>query len=98
MVKIKYVGFLIQGSKAGQIFDSNIDSERPFRLTVGSNKGVSGLDAGVVGMTKKGRRIVVVPSKLGYGATGAASVPANANLVYQVNLFLLPPPPSPLFL
>jgi FKBP-type peptidyl-prolyl cis-trans isomerase 2 len=55
-------------------------------VTAGAGKEIPGLDQGVVGMCKGGRRIMVVPTHLAYGASSSAKIPANSDLVLEVTL------------
>lgn len=47
--------------------------------------------AGIVGMTVGETRRLVIPSHLGYGATGYAMIPPNAVLVFEVYLYAIHP-------
>ena len=88
-VKISYSGFLVTDGKIGKMFDSNVSSDTKFRFKVGGGKVVKGMDDGVVGMKKKGRRIVAIPPQYGYKDKAIGdSIPANSTLVFQVSFFL----------
>jgi peptidylprolyl isomerase len=69
-------------------FEGNVNNDRPaLRFVVGDHQVVQGFDAGVVGMKSGGKRKLYVPSTLGYGSRGLTDkVPANADLVYEVEL------------
>lgn len=87
-VEIKYSGYLVTDGKVGKMFDSNLGSKENFRFQVGEGKVVKGMDDGIVGMRKKGRRIVVIPSQFGYkDKTVGDSIPAGSTLVFQVCKF-----------
>merc|ERR1712000_461055 len=86
-VEIKYSTYLIQpGCKVGKLIDSNISSDKPLRLNVGSGEQlVSGVHQGAKGMLPKGGRIVVVPSNLAYGPEGSGNIPGNTHILYQID-------------
>ena len=58
----------------------------PFTFVLGQNQSIPGFEQGVLGMLVGGTRTVLVPSSLGYGASGQGSVPPNAGLVFQITL------------
>jgi peptidylprolyl isomerase len=57
-----------------------------FSFTLGEGGVIKGWDQGVVGMKKGGRRLLIIPPELGYGAQGSGSIPANETLVFVVDL------------
>ena len=72
-VEVHYTGWLTSGEK----FDSSVDRGQPFKFAL---EGVSGMRIG-------GKRKLVIPPDLGYGARGAGGViPPNATLVFEVEL------------
>ena len=71
----------------GTVFDSSWTRHEPFTFTLGKGEVVPGLEKGVVGMKVGGRRELIVPASLGFGANGSPpTVPPNAALVYVVDL------------
>lgn len=82
-VSVHYLGKLTNGRK----FDSSYDRKEPFTFTLGAGEVIKGWDEGVAGMKVGGKRKLIIPAKLGYGASGAGGViPPNATLVFEVAL------------
>jgi peptidylprolyl isomerase len=86
-VTVNYVGVLFNG---GAEFDSSWRRGKPFTFTLGTNQVISGWDEGVTGMRVGGRRELIVPASLAYGASGLATrpvaIPPNAPLVFVVDM------------
>jgi FKBP-type peptidyl-prolyl cis-trans isomerase len=83
-VSVQYVGVLFNGGKQ---FDASWDRKQPFSFTLGQGSVIQGWDQGVPGMKVGGRRVLVIPPDLAYGATGSQpTIPANAPLVFVVDL------------
>lgn len=87
-VTVHYTGWLDTGNGAkGKKFDSSHDHGQPFTFPLGAGMVIQGWDEGVAGMKIGGKRTLMIPSNLGYGARGAgADIPPNANLVFDVEL------------
>jgi len=82
-VSVNYEGRLITGRK----FDSSYDRGQPFSFVLGAGQVIPGWEQGILGMKVGGKRELVIPPHLGYGATGAGGViPPNATLVFDVEL------------
>jgi FKBP-type peptidyl-prolyl cis-trans isomerase FkpA len=89
-VKVHYTGWLYDENakdKHGAKFDSSLDSGTPFSFTLGQGNVIEGWDQGVAGMHVGGKRTLLIPAALGYGANGAGDdIPPNASLVFDVEL------------
>ena len=81
-VSVNYVGTLTDGTK----FDSSYDRNQPFEFALGGGQVIKGWDQGVVGMKVGGKRKLVIPPDLGYGAKANGKIPANSTLVFEVEL------------
>jgi FKBP-type peptidyl-prolyl cis-trans isomerase len=81
-ITVNYVGIFTDGTK----FDSSIDRGTPFTFTLGARQVIQGWDLGVQGMKVGGKRILVVPPELGYGANAYGPIPANSTLVFEIEL------------
>jgi len=89
-VLVHYTGWLYDEhaeDKHGAKFDSSYDHGAPFNFTLGAGRVIDGWDQGVAGMKVGGKRTLLIPAELGYGARGAgADIPPNASLVFDVEL------------
>jgi hypothetical protein len=76
------------------------DHRAPFTFVLGSNRVTAGMNEAVSSMHVGGRRIAIVPPKLGYGRLVIGSVPSNSTLIYDLELLevrgLAAEPPSSL--
>jgi FKBP-type peptidyl-prolyl cis-trans isomerase FkpA len=87
-VSVHYTGWLQNpDGSAGKKFDSSLDRGQPFDFPLGAGRVIRGWDEGVAGMRVGGKRRLIIPPALGYGARGAGGViPPNATLIFDVEL------------
>ena len=86
-VHVHYTGWLYNDGQQGAKFDSSVDRKDPFAFSLGAGQVIKGWDEGVAGMKIGGKRTLIIPPQLGYGARGAGGViPPNATLKFDVEL------------
>jgi FKBP-type peptidyl-prolyl cis-trans isomerase len=81
-VSVHYTGWLTSGKQ----FDSSLTRGQPFAFKLGAGEVIQGWDQGVAGMRVGEKRKLVIPGELGYGAAGTQGIPANATLLFTVEL------------
>lgn len=81
-VTVNYVGHNWSNNEE---FDTSW-GKQAFTFTLGQGQVIKGWDQGVEGMKVGGRRLLIIPPDLGYGAQGQGSIPANETLIFVVDL------------
>jgi FKBP-type peptidyl-prolyl cis-trans isomerase len=83
MVKIAYSGWLTDGTP----FDSSVGKNDGYSLRLGNAEVIKGWDEGIVGMKVGGKRKLVIPPDMAYGAQGyPGAIPPNSTLVFDLEL------------
>ena len=89
-VSVHYTGWLYDAAAEGfkgKKFDSSVDRKQPFDFALGAGQVIQGWDEGFAGMKIGGKRTLIIPAEMGYGARGAGGViPPNATLIFDVEL------------
>src|SRR5208337_3293455 len=87
MCTVHYTGWLYENGAKGKKFDSSLDRGQPFTFKIAAQQVIRGWDEGVATMKVGGKRTLIIPPNLGYGARGAGGViPGNATLIFEVEL------------
>ncbi|HET8815254.1 MAG TPA: FKBP-type peptidyl-prolyl cis-trans isomerase [Solirubrobacterales bacterium] len=82
-VTVNYLGIVY---KTGEQFDASWDRGEPFPFTLGSGAVIAGWEQGLEGMKVGGRRQLIIPPNLAYGAQALPGIPPNSTLVFVVDL------------
>ena len=91
-LSMQYTGWLTSAKK----FDSSRDRGQAFEFTLGGGQVIKGWDEGIPGMKVGGKRRLVIPGDLAYGPQGSPpTIPANATLVFVVEVVAVTPGASP---
>jgi peptidylprolyl isomerase len=81
---VHYTGYLDNGT----VFDSSLQRGQPFEFVLGAGQVIRGWEEGLATMRVGGKRRLIVPPELAYGAAGAGggAIPPNARLTFDVEL------------
>jgi len=85
-VDVHYTGWLYENGKRGTKFDSSV-GKSPFPVTIGQTRVIQGWTEGLQGMRAGGKRELIIPPNLGYGAGGfPGAIPPNATLDFEIEM------------
>jgi len=84
-VSVHYTGWLYENGKRGAKFDSSVDRGQPYELTL-PGRVIKGWNEGLIGMKVGGKRELIIPPDLAYGANPRGSIPANSTLNFEIEL------------
>lgn len=87
-VAVKYTGMLEDGT----VFDAtSLHGDEPFAFTVGAGQVIQGWEQGIPGMKVGGKRRLFIPADLAYGSQARGPIPADSNLIFEVELIAIKP-------
>ena len=89
-VQVNYTGLLSSGVK----FDSSYDRGRPYTFPLGQGQVIKGWDEGIAKLHVGDQATLIIPPQIGYGEKGRGPIPANATLIFVVELMGIEEPPA----
>jgi len=89
LLVVNYTGRLADGT----VFDSSI-GKAPYTFTLGAGQVIPGWDQGLLGAQTGGKRILIIPPNLAYGAQDNGVIPGNSTIIFEVDVVSITPGPS----
>ena len=93
-ILVHYTGWIYDPSKLdgkGAQFDTSRVRIAPFSFIIGVGRVIKGWDQGLIGMRIKGKRTLIIPASLAYGDRSRPNIPANSNLIFDIELLNIVP-------
>ncbi len=82
-ITVAYTGKLVNG----KLIDSTyVTGRKPVEFKVGVGRALRGIDAGLIGMKRGGKRRLKLPPNLAYGASGNGFIPPHNIVIYEIEL------------
>lgn len=81
-VSVHYTGYLLDGT----VFDSSISRGEPISFPIGQGRVIKGWDEGIAYLKVGEKARLIIPAELGYGSRATGPIPANATLIFDVEL------------
>lgn len=91
LVLVHYTGKLTNDT----VFDSSVPRNQPFKFKLGTGQVIKGWDEGIALLNVGDKAILTIPPDLGYGARATGKIPANAILIFEVELLNIIERPKP---
>src|SRR5688500_3943914 len=85
-----YTGYLPDGA----VFDSSVKRNEPIDFVQGRRQVIGGWDIGFEGMRVGGKRRLIIPPQLAYGAAGSGPIPPNSELTFDIELLKVEEAPN----
>jgi len=94
IVSVHYTGYF----EDGRSFDNSIARGEPFTFQLGQEDVIAGWEEGITLLKVGDKARLIIPSELAYGETGNQAIPANATLIFDVEILSVTdgPPEAPL--
>jgi FKBP-type peptidyl-prolyl cis-trans isomerase len=70
----------------GSVQEDTYKSGKPFTFQLGDESTLRGVNEGIAGMKKSGKRILVIPPELAYGSRAINKIPANSTLIFELEI------------
>lgn len=93
IVSVHYTGKL---KSNGKVFDSSYDVGSPFEFPLGKGRVIQGWDEGIAQLSVGTKAVLTIPANLAYGDKDNGPIPANSDLIFEVEILGVKPAPKPI--